>query len=266
MPFFTASDGVRLHYELEGSGPPLLLHLGAGADSDLWRAAGYVESLARENTCILFDHRGHGRSDHPTDVQANLVDRYAEDVAELATHLGHASVAFFGWSNAVSVGLKAADLHPGLFDALILFGAIGRRVPDEALAAAVEERLGELREKGWWCILDPMIAAEKFPVPQWFLDRVVATDLEPLIAYQAGRTQWRWTLWDALPRIAAPTLYIAGELEDPQDIVAEAAAQMPNAARIRVPEREHINAFLDSEFVAPAVLDFLRVRRAAAQV
>lgn len=63
-----------------------------------------------------------------------------------------------------------------------------------------------------------------------------------------------------------PTLFIAGELEDPDDIVGEAAARMPDATRVRVPDREHINAFLDSEFVVPAVLDFLRVRRPAAPV
>ncbi len=40
MPFVTAPDGIRPHYDLEGDGPPLLLHLGSACDSDLWRAAG----------------------------------------------------------------------------------------------------------------------------------------------------------------------------------------------------------------------------------
>ena len=48
MPFVSAPDGIRLHYDLEGDGPPLLLHLGSGCDSDLWRAAGYVEPLSEE--------------------------------------------------------------------------------------------------------------------------------------------------------------------------------------------------------------------------
>jgi pimeloyl-ACP methyl ester carboxylesterase len=65
MPFVSAPDGIRLHYDVEGDGPPLLFHLGSGCDSDLWRAAGYVEPLAKTYRCILFDHRGRGASDNP---------------------------------------------------------------------------------------------------------------------------------------------------------------------------------------------------------
>jgi hypothetical protein len=32
---------------------------------------------------------------------------------------------------------------------------------------------------------------------------------------------------------------------------------MPDATRVRIPDREHINAFLYSEFVVPRVLEFL---------
>jgi hypothetical protein len=52
-------------------------------------------------------------------------------------------------------------------------------------------------------------------------------------------------------------LILAGELEDPDDVMREVAALMPDATRIRIPDREHINAFLYSEFVVPKVLDFL---------
>src|SRR6202022_1830607 len=37
MTFLAAPDGTRLHYEIEGDGPALILHLGAGCDSELWR-------------------------------------------------------------------------------------------------------------------------------------------------------------------------------------------------------------------------------------
>jgi pimeloyl-ACP methyl ester carboxylesterase len=47
VPFFVSPDGVRLHYEIEGSGPPLVLHMGAGCDATMWREAGYLEPLSR---------------------------------------------------------------------------------------------------------------------------------------------------------------------------------------------------------------------------
>lgn len=262
MPFFTSPDGVRLHYEIEGAGPPLLLHLGAGCDAEVWRAAGYVEPLARAHSSILFDHRGHGESDHPASAEANHIDRYADDVAALVRHLGHPSIAFFGWSRAVPIGIKVADQHPGIFDSLILFGTISPRATAEQVAARMQAAIAALREKGWWALLDDMIANEKLPVPKWFLDRVVATDIEPYIAWAEARPSWNWSPWDALPTIKTPTLVIAGELEDPDDVMGQAASLMPDATRVRIADREHINAFLDTEFVVPLVMDFLTARHA----
>jgi pimeloyl-ACP methyl ester carboxylesterase len=266
VPFFTAPDGIRLHYEVEGSGPPVILHIGAGGDIELWRAAGYIEPLAKTNTCILFDHRGHGKSDHPATVAANHIDRYADDLAALGTHLGLPRVSYFGWSAGVVVGVRAAERHPGLFDAMVLMGGIGSRLTTEEMEANAKWRIPELESKGWWSLLEPMRASEKFPVPQWFFDRIVATDLEPYKAWIKGRPNWNWGPWDALPKIKTPTLLIAGELEDPDDVDSKAVAVMPDASRVRVPDRQHINAFLYSEFVAPLVLDFLASRRARSVV
>jgi pimeloyl-ACP methyl ester carboxylesterase len=260
VPFFTSADGVKLHYEIEGAGPALLLHIGAGGDAELWRAAGYIEPLAKTYRCILFDHRGHGKSDHPASAEANHIDRYAGDVAALISHLGNPSVSFFGWSNAVPIGLKVAGQHPEIFDSLILFGPISPRATNEEVAARMQGAIAALREKGWWALLDGMVANEKFPVPRWFLDRVVATDIEPYIAWAEARPNWNWSPWDALPTIKAPALIIAGELEDPNDVMGEVASLMPSATRVRIPDREHINAFLDTVFVVPLVMDFLAAR------
>ena len=46
MPYAT-SNGVRIYYEREGSGPPLVLHAGFGATLDLWRECGYLSALRR---------------------------------------------------------------------------------------------------------------------------------------------------------------------------------------------------------------------------
>lgn len=257
MPVFTAPDGARLHYEIEGQGPPLLLHVGAGCDASLWRAAGYVETLSKTYSCILFDHRGHGLSDHPSSAPANHIDRYADDVVALVGRLGYQTVSFFGWSNAVVVGLKAAEQRPGLFDAMVLFGPIAPRATPEQVAAGTRERLGELRRRGWWFLLDDMTAAEKMPVPRWMLDRITATDIEPYIAWTEARPSWNWSPWDALPLIDSPALMIVGELEDPEDVMGEAASRMREAVRIRIPDREHINAFLAAEIVLPYVTEFL---------
>ena len=115
----------------------------------------------------------------------------------------------------------------------------------------------ELRTKGWWTLLDGMLPAEPEPVPQWMVDRILATDIEPLIGWQEARPSWNWSPWEALSCIDVPTLMVVGELEDPDDLMGQAAALMPAATRVRIPRREHINAFLASDLVLPVVREFL---------
>ena len=46
-------SGLAIHYEIEGSGPPLVLLHGGYPSSELWRLDGYVDGLRD-------DHRGAG--------------------------------------------------------------------------------------------------------------------------------------------------------------------------------------------------------------
>ena len=64
-------DELRLAYDVVGEGFPVILHTGAGGDSRMWRDAGYVGALGGYMV-VLFDHRGHGASDAPTDPRGYL--------------------------------------------------------------------------------------------------------------------------------------------------------------------------------------------------
>ena len=256
MPFVTAPDGVRLHYELEGEGRPLLLHLGAGCDSDLWRAAGYVEPLAKKYQCILFDHRGHGASDRPREVAANHIDRFVDDVGALLDHLRLDSVHFWGWSNAMFVACAVAERFPERVQSLILSGAVGRPVDAAALKVAAEKRFQDLRRDGWdWLI--SAFAAEEGECPDWMKDRIRATDLEQLILWQRARVDWKVTPWDLVVNAKPPSLLLVGDLEDEEHLMTEVAAVMKDATEIRFEGVGHIKAFLASDRVLPHVEAFL---------
>src|ERR1700737_1064024 len=60
----TADDGTRLHYIVEGTGPPLVLVGGKTSDIDgaWWR---YIPVLAKRLKVIAFDNRGSGASGKP---------------------------------------------------------------------------------------------------------------------------------------------------------------------------------------------------------
>jgi len=69
MPYATHGD-LRIHYETDGSGPPLVLQHGYTLSLKRWYALGYVDALRARYRLILVDARGHGESDKPHDPAA----------------------------------------------------------------------------------------------------------------------------------------------------------------------------------------------------
>lgn len=258
MPYITAHDGVRLYYEIEGAGEPIVFHLGAGCDLELWRQAGYVEVLKRTHRCILFDHRGHGRSDRPLGSQANHLDRYVADVVALLDELEIGTSDFWGYSNAFFTGLAMADRHPGRLGRLIFSGGVSR-ITQAQLEATLEARTAVLRESRWEAMISGFEKEEVREVPEWMLERIRATDIEQLVAWRQARLQWGWNEWEAMPRVANPTLFLVGELEDLELQTEEAARLMPDASCVYLPGLGHINAFLRSDLALPHALRFLGV-------
>ena len=98
MPELTV-NGVRLHYEEEGEGPPLLLISGLGANRLSWLPV--VPLLRDAFRCITFDNRGTGESDVPPGPYT--IDELADDAAALIDALGIAPVAAVGWSMGGSI-------------------------------------------------------------------------------------------------------------------------------------------------------------------
>ncbi len=260
MPYFTAADGVRLYYELEGDGEPILFHLGAGCDLELWRAAGYVGQLAGKNRCIRFDHRGHGRSDHPLGSEANTNERYVADILALLDHLGRESAAFWGYSNAVFPGLAVAHSHPDRLTRLVISGGLGKINVDQ-LAAATESRVKLLRENRWELMISGFAKEEVREVPAWMTERIRAPATEPVVRCGRPYPGWAGDVWPALSRISTPTLVLVGELEDPDGETKEAAALMPDASCVILPGLGHINAFLRSDLALEHAIPFLAAAR-----
>jgi len=249
---------VRLAYRVEGSGPALLLHLGAGCDSGLWGAAGLVEPLARSYTCVLFDHRGHGESDIPRGPEAYHLDRLTADVVELLDHLGIQHAAFWGYSMGISPGVRLAETRPDRVWALIASGAVGPPDSPEEVAAGVNQRAAEFREHGWENLIAGFEKQEPDPIPAWMTERIRATDIGQFIDTLLSIPSWDgWEEWEVLPTLTVPTLFLTGELEDRDDDVGRIVGRMPNGQRERLHGLGHINAFLARDRVLPHVQRFL---------
>jgi 3-oxoadipate enol-lactonase len=113
--FFTASDGVALHYAVDDYTDPwvkpqtiVLLHAVMG---DLQRAYRWVPMLARHFRVVRPDMRGHGRSGAPAAGTLTLA-RLVDDVIELANHLDCAALHVAGASVGGIIALQTALDHP----------------------------------------------------------------------------------------------------------------------------------------------------------
>jgi len=123
MPFATnREDGVRIHYESEGSGLPLVIHHGFGSSGHRWRERGWTGSLGSELQLIFIDGRGHGESDRPTDAAAYDARLRAMDVASVLNNAEIQQAHYLGYSMGSLIGMACAIYTPQRFRSLILGG------------------------------------------------------------------------------------------------------------------------------------------------
>jgi pimeloyl-ACP methyl ester carboxylesterase len=76
---YAERDGVKIYYEVFGSGTPTVLLLPAWSvgHSRTWKMQ--APYLARHYRVVAFDGRGNGRSDRPVGPRSYLAAEYAAD-------------------------------------------------------------------------------------------------------------------------------------------------------------------------------------------
>jgi pimeloyl-ACP methyl ester carboxylesterase len=106
------SAGVKIHYEVEGKGEPVILIHGLYSSGRMnWGLPGITGDLAKNYQVIALDCRGHGQSDKPAGEGSYGV-RMVEDVVRLMDHLHLSSAHLVGYSMGGMIALKLAVLHP----------------------------------------------------------------------------------------------------------------------------------------------------------
>ncbi|MFL6072554.1 MAG: alpha/beta fold hydrolase [Mycobacteriales bacterium] len=114
--------GARLHYDLHGNGPLLILLPGASGDARPFTTTGFAQHLAAHHTVLTYDRRGFSRSDlnGPQDYHHRL-DTDADDVEHLIQHTGHQTATVFGTSSGALVALRLLARHPTAVSTVIAY-------------------------------------------------------------------------------------------------------------------------------------------------
>jgi len=103
-------NGAQIHYEIRGSGLPLLLIMGLTGDAGWFEPL--AELLAERFTVITYDRRGNSRSPRPEGWMSTSVAEQADDAAELLSALGLSPAIVFGNSLGAMIALELIARHP----------------------------------------------------------------------------------------------------------------------------------------------------------
>jgi len=112
-------DGVGIHYEVNGTGPAVLLSHGYSATCRMWD--GQVAALSASWRVITWDMRGHGQSDSPDDQGLYSEAHSIADMAAVLRACGETRAVIGGLSLGGVVSLGFHLRHPEMTRALMLF-------------------------------------------------------------------------------------------------------------------------------------------------
>ena len=129
MPYVD-NRGVRIYYEVEGEGPPLVLQHGFTQSVEGWYRCGYVDAMKLNYRLILIDARGHGKSDKPHERTAYSWPVGAMDVLAVLDRLDIRQAGVWGYSMGGRIALDALSIVPERITALIAGGATGKTIPE----------------------------------------------------------------------------------------------------------------------------------------
>lgn len=261
MAALTLPSGHRLHHEVHGAGPPLLLVPGLRGVATFWEA--HVAALAERFTVVLHDHLGTGRSDRPRIDYS--IEQMTGDVLALMDHLGLERAHVVGHSTGGAIGQTLALDHPERVDKLVLSATWP--AADAFFRLLFEVRRDTLRRLGPRAYLRASSLAQV--PPRWLRDHPEEQEIDdaqaakripdPEILLRRIAAILRFDRRAELHRIGAPTLVIAArdDVITPPYFSEELGRLIPDATTVILPEGGHFLPRIHPERFRRVLVDFL---------
>jgi pimeloyl-ACP methyl ester carboxylesterase len=243
----------------KGRGAPIVFVHGFGADKEGWFM---LMHGFRGRPIIALDLPGFGLASAIGRERATA-ERQAHAIRGVLDQLGEERVSLVGASMGGAISLRFASEFPERTNALALLGASGPPAKPSPLALSVERGHNPLlprTRKEFHAMLD-FVAVKRPWVPDPIAEHLAyerATRHEAHTELYAGWNEQRHTIQPNLPRVAAPTLVIHGELDRCVDLSsAHAIAQhVPRSELMVLPGIGHVPQIEAPKAVALAVTRF----------
>ncbi len=245
-----ARDGVKIHYEVHGSGPPLILTHGYSFTSDMWR--GQIEALSKHHKLVLWDMRGHGQSDYPLDSKAYSEALTVADIAALLDEIGAESAIVGGLSLGGYMSLAFYRAHPKRVRALLIIDTGPGFKKDDAREVWNKRALdtAERFER------EGLAALQSASHERSMVSHRDASGLAR--AARGMLTQRDARVIEVLPEIKVPSLIVVGADDAPFLAASDyMAAKIPGARKVVIPSAGHAVNIDQPQAFIDAVLPFL---------
>ncbi|MEE3946261.1 alpha/beta fold hydrolase [Bacillus wiedmannii] len=227
----------KISYNIEGSGPVILLLHGLGGNANNWL---YQRQYFKENwTVISLDLPGHGKSEG---LEIPFKE-YANVLYELCSYLKLQKVVMCGLSKGARVGIDFAIQYPGFVSSLIVVNAFPYLEPEDRKERIEVYDLLSLHDNGkTWAdtLLKAMRVADNEVIVRGFyqsLQSINSVHIQSLFAELVDYDQRPF-----LSNISCPTLIIRGENDDfvPEKYVREFERHLKNATFIELKSSGHL--------------------------
>ncbi|HTY61759.1 MAG TPA: alpha/beta hydrolase [Acidobacteriota bacterium] len=259
--FAVSEDGVRIAYDVIGSGAPILLLHGGGKTRQDWHTAGYVERLRHEFKVVTIDIRGNGESDKPTKPADYTIENHCQDILTVACACGIEQFSLWGFSYGGNIGRYLAARSPRITSFIMIGVTFG-------LGASGDLRRWIIDSRDHWL---PVLQAQADgtlnirSLSQQDQDVLQKFNMPATIAWTSGMLEWG----SIEPGdILCPTLWLAGS----RNTSAMAGIQEYKTAlegskvQVRiVADLDHMQELTEIDKVLPLMLAFTRNLRLAAQ-
>ena len=241
--YFTASDGVKIHYVTagyKGSWVVLIHGYTDNAERQFFKT-GIAQALAVNHRVVAIDNRNHGLSDRP---EPNGIGR-SEDTLELMDHLGIDKAHVHGYSMGGSFMARMMATRPERF-ITATFGGSGIGETDEKLRSAA-------------AALDPPMPEPQGEDADAFkrMRESSAARTKAAAAPDGKPVPPRMPLEINLKTIKFPVLAINGEYDRPYSKTQRMWRELNNFQSVVIPKRNHFTAVMVGAPMPPEYIDTL---------
>ena len=264
MPFVSATDGTRIHYEVTGKtgATPVLMIQGLGASKNAWNLQRIA--MATRFRIISFDNRGAGRSDKPT--EPFTLEQMADDAIAVLDAAGIETAHVVGASMGGVISQIVAVKYPQRVRSLTLVCTACRNHPwrQELLQSwaktAEEKGMIEVGKEAAQWVMSPRSFRRLVPAFTWMGPLAALRPRHSFVSQIDAILNTREDLVDQLSTITAPTMVIVGnqDILTPRGDSEEIAERIPNAELVVISGAAHGLMMEHSSTFNKILIEFLQ--------